>query len=177
MYLSAANKGARRQLSKKVNDIDFGPLHLRRARLPLVDLEDKVSSVGLKQTPKLWAPAKWKDCKVPLWWNEHRSVDYWSKLLRELDVGAVIHFGVGMALPIACALMGSRKGTKYVGLCNNSTQQSLVKEAVENSVSDFLKSRPCMWSSLPDAELYEDETASGDDDTDDDKSENCLNMC
>ena len=176
MYMSAANKGARRQLSKKVSDIDFGPLHLRRARLPLIDLEDKVAALGLKNEPKLWAPAKWKNCKVPLWWNEHRSVGYWSKLLRELNVGAVIHFGVGMALPIACALMGSRKGTKYVGLCNNSTHQSLVKEAVESSVADFLKSCPCMWSSLPDTELYEDESVS-EDDSDDNNIENSPTQC
>lgn len=170
MYLSAANKGARRQLSKKVSEIDFGPLHLRRARLPLIDLSDKTAAVGLPKEPKFWAPAKWRGNKVPLFWGEHRSVGYWSHLLRELDVGAVVHWGVGMALPIACALMGSRKGTKYVGLCNNSTQQMLVKGAVCEAVSDFLKSRPCLWSSSHDTELYENESAS-EDEPDDDQSE------
>ena len=67
----------------------------------MIQSDMKQGVMGWKKVKHI-APTGWKHDKVPLFWNERKGPDFWRSLIASMDIGAVVHLGAGLALPLAC---------------------------------------------------------------------------
>jgi len=125
----------------------------------MIQSDMKQGVMGWKKVKHI-APTGWKHDKVPLFWNERKGPDFWRSLIASMDIGAVVHLGAGLALPLACMTTG----TLYVGLAANKDQKEFLYSCLTDAAERHLSGRPCLWEELRDLEpTMDDDDAIQDD--------------
>ena len=108
-----------------------------RHRLPLINDADKVAIVGTEpdkgHLPELWTKRGLQG--VPLYWLESKSVEAWTRILKDTSVKAVVDLSAGSGT-LACACMGV--GALYVGFVYHKTHLTWLTNVVDRASLKYL---------------------------------------
>jgi hypothetical protein len=148
----------------------------RVSDLRRISIEDK-EKLFPSSTQASACPGHWtRSSGVPVFWNESKSMDFWTNWIRTWDLGVVVDLSPGSGALAAAAM---KQSVQYVGVCQSTAHQvwlanALNKVAVEMVadaksplfISDIAKSLKTTFADLFDADLAHNDELSLDSSSD-----------
>ena len=108
-----------------------------RHRLALINDGEKVNIVGstpdVDNVPEAWTKRGLQG--VPLYWGETKSVEAWTRILKDTSAKAVVDLSAGSGT-LACACMGV--GALYVGFVYHKTHLTWLTNVVDRASLKYL---------------------------------------
>jgi len=105
-----------------------------RTGLAMISPEDKIN-IFSEQTdplPKRWAS---RGCGVPLFWQETKSLEFWSQLCEELSIKCVVDVSAGSGT-LAQACMA--RGIPYFGVCANAQHLQWLSNVLDRAALKYI---------------------------------------
>ena len=115
-----------------------GVPHLLRNRLALIDAAEKAKIIGGDAVDPATLPDSWQKTGkqgVPLYWMETKSVETWTRILKDTKVKAVLDLTAGSG-NLACACMGV--GALYTGFVYHRTHLTWLTNVVDRAAMKYI---------------------------------------